>query len=242
MNKFNIVKLFIYENKRKIIIIMSLLLVFLSVTFLFLNKDTFKKESVVYENLLHEDELVKEKEEKQEEIIYYFVDVKGIEKGKRVVDAINKAGGVKKDANTTLLNLSMELHDEMVIIVYSNEEVNKLSETKQKEEKQEVICNQEIVNDACICNQEITNENTDVSEEGKESSDNYEKDVGSEKININKATIDELMTLSKIGESKAKAIIEYRDINGSFKTIEDIKNVSGIGDTLFESLKDYITV
>ena len=61
MNKFNIVKLFIYENKRKIIIIMSLLLVFLSVTFLFLNKDTFKKESVVYENLLHEDELVKEK-------------------------------------------------------------------------------------------------------------------------------------------------------------------------------------
>ena len=50
------------------------------------------------------------------------------------------------------------------------------------------------------------------------------------------------MTLSKIGESKANSIIEYRESNGDFKTIEDIKNVSGIGDSLFESIKDYITV
>ena len=63
-----------------------------------------------------------------------------------------------------------------------------------------------------------------------------------EKININKASISELMTLSKIGESKAKAIIEYREQNGLFKTIEDIKNVSGIGDKIFDEIKAHITI
>ena len=50
------------------------------------------------------------------------------------------------------------------------------------------------------------------------------------------------MTLKNVGESKALAIIEYRNKNGLFKTIDDLKNVSGIGDKLFESLKENITV
>ena len=50
------------------------------------------------------------------------------------------------------------------------------------------------------------------------------------------------MTLNSIGESKATAIIEYRNTNGSFKTIDDIKNVSGIGDALFEKIKSNITI
>ena len=50
------------------------------------------------------------------------------------------------------------------------------------------------------------------------------------------------MTLSKIGESKAESIIEYRTKNGGFKSIEEIKNVNGIGDSLFETIKDYITI
>ena len=61
-------------------------------------------------------------------------------------------------------------------------------------------------------------------------------------VNINTASIDELMTLSGIGESKAKSIIEYRSTNGKFNTIEDIKNISGIGDALFNKIKDNITV
>lgn len=61
-------------------------------------------------------------------------------------------------------------------------------------------------------------------------------------ININTATESELETLKGIGPVKAKAIVEYRQKNGSFKTIEDIKNVKGIGDKTFDKLKDQLTV
>ncbi len=61
-------------------------------------------------------------------------------------------------------------------------------------------------------------------------------------ININTASLEQLMTLSGIGESKANSIISYREENGNFKTIEDITNVSGIGQALYEKIKDYITV
>ena len=62
----------------------------------------------------------------------------------------------------------------------------------------------------------------------------------STKISINKASVSELMTLPGIGESRAKSIVEYRDANGSFQHIEDIKKVTGISSAIFESIKEYI--
>ena len=61
-------------------------------------------------------------------------------------------------------------------------------------------------------------------------------------VNINTATIKELLSITGIGESKASNIVKYREENGNFSSIEDIKNVSGIGDSLFEKIKKYITV
>lgn len=62
------------------------------------------------------------------------------------------------------------------------------------------------------------------------------------KININKASITELKQITGIGESTANKIIDYRDNVGKFKKIEDIKEVKGIGDSKYESIKDKITI
>lgn len=62
------------------------------------------------------------------------------------------------------------------------------------------------------------------------------------KVNINKANQEELAKLPDIGPKIAEEIIKYREKNGPFKNIEDIKKVSGIGDKKFEKLKDLITV
>lgn len=62
------------------------------------------------------------------------------------------------------------------------------------------------------------------------------------KININKADVEKLKELPGVGSSLAEKIYNYRKENGNFKTIDDLKNVSGIGDKKFESLKEYITI
>ena len=62
------------------------------------------------------------------------------------------------------------------------------------------------------------------------------------KININKASKEELMTLPGVGESRAESIIKYREGQGAFQSIEDIMQVSGIKEGLFEKIKDLITI
>ena len=100
-------------------------------------------------------------------------------------------------------------------------------------EKEEIKITCPKVNDACITNEldepllEKTTENT------KQTNN---------KISINKATIEELQKLTGIGETKAKAIIEYRLKEGEFKTTKDIIKVNGIGEALFEKIKDNITI
>lgn len=61
-------------------------------------------------------------------------------------------------------------------------------------------------------------------------------------VNINTATVEELTTLKGVGEATAEKIIADREQKGAFKSKEDLKRVSGIGDKKYESLKDYITV
>ncbi len=66
--------------------------------------------------------------------------------------------------------------------------------------------------------------------------------ASSGKVNINTADKTMLMTLPGIGESRAGDIIKYRDEHGLFSSIEDIKNISGIKDKMFEKIKDYIEI
>jgi len=61
-------------------------------------------------------------------------------------------------------------------------------------------------------------------------------------VSINIGTFEELQLLPGIGESRAQDIIDYREQNGPFKNLEDIKNVSGIGDQIFENIKPFISL
>lgn len=172
----------------------------------------------------------KEKEEKEE----YMVDIKGevvspgiykMQKSSRVIEVIEKAGGLTESADTTVTNLSKKITDEMVIIIYSKNEVKNWLKTKEQEAYLQEKCqtgDKQLKNDSCITNTE-------------------EKTTQTSKININKATKEELMTLSGIGESKADSIIAYRT-KTPFTTIEDLKEVSGIGDSIYEQIKNNITV
>ena len=64
----------------------------------------------------------------------------------------------------------------------------------------------------------------------------------SAKVNINTATVEELMSLNGIGEKKAESIVEHREKIGSFATIDELKEVKGIGDKIFSKIKDHIAI
>ena len=73
--------------------------------------------------------------------------------------------------------------------------------------------------------------------------EDYKDTTGkSSTVNLNTATLEELTSLPGIGVSTAQKIIDYRKQNGKFKTVEDLKNVSGIGESKFDNIKDKITV
>ena len=73
-------------------------------------------------------------------------------------------------------------------------------------------------------------------------SSNLQEDSKSNKVNINIASKDELMTLTGIGEAKASSIIDYREKHGRFNRIEDIMNISGIKEAAFNKISEFITV
>ena len=66
--------------------------------------------------------------------------------------------------------------------------------------------------------------------------------VSNEKVNLNTAGVDELVTLPGIGKAYAERILEYREKNGPFKKVEDILNVRGIGEKTYERIKDRLTL
>lgn len=69
-----------------------------------------------------------------------------------------------------------------------------------------------------------------------------ESESGQKKVDLNKADKEQLKTLNGIGETKAENIISYRETDGFFENIEEIKNISGIGEGTYEKLKDEIQV
>ena len=181
-------------------------------------------------------ELIEKTDIKQEELLENCnIDIKGaiknpgvytIDCNNTINDVITLAGGLNDNADTTLINLAKKITNEMVIIIYTKEEVKKsnILDTVVKVVEKECVC-PNIQNDGCI-NDQVTDTIT-----------NNQNSL----ININTASKDLLLTIPGIGEAKAKAIINYRETHGKFQNIEEIQNVDGIGSKLYEEIKIYIT-
>lgn len=130
--------------------------------------------------------------------------------GSRLIDGIKAAGGFCDGADTSYHNLAASLTDGQKVYVPTTEETKTFSVEERIEGN------------------------------GTESRGEAGNGTQKKTVNINTADTEELMTLSGVGKSKAEAILRYREKVGLFQKIEEIKNVSGIGDAMFEQIKDSI--
>ena len=140
-----------------------------------------------------------------------------VESGSRLYEVLKRAGGLTEAACDTFLNQAQVLTDGSQIYVPTKEEV---------------------------ANGSLDNPVNSQGQVGEtaENATTKTEDSSKDKVNINTADVSELMTLSGIGESKAKAIVEYRESNGAFKSIEELMNISGIKEGVFQKIKDSITL
>ncbi|MCY7730829.1 helix-hairpin-helix domain-containing protein [Aerococcus urinaeequi] len=155
----------------------------------------------------------------------WYVDIKGAVKvpqvvpvtpGMRVHDVVEMAGGVTGEADQSQVNLAQLVTDQMVIYVPKvGEEVSPSTET--------------LVADSQVTESAVSESSGDGTSDG-------------DLVNINTADTTMLQTLSGIGEKRAADIINYRETNGLFETVDDLDQVSGIGEKTMEKLRPLITV
>ena len=207
-----------FTKREQIVILVIVFMVILSLGFKFVIKDIIKPKDTMI-SLVNPDDLLEEDGIEQ----VYDMDIENnmimvhisgevykpgiveIESGKRLIDVVELAGGLKKDADLDRINLAKKLSDEEKIYI------PKIGE--------------EVSTEIGTITHTVGDTNS------KEST----------KVNINTCDKGELISLPGIGDVIADRIIEYRFTN-QFKSIEDIKSVSGIGDKKFEGIKELIKI
>lgn len=207
--------------KQKKNLIIAITVVIICIVYWIYNKNTSYNESNLESNILEVTSNTNDKDNKDTDENIIMVHIIGgvvkpgvvkIKEGGRIEDAIEAAGGLTEDSDISNVNLAYVLDDGVKVRIPT------------------------------IDNEGKETEETYISEDsGKNVILQEDEKVGSI-VNINKATQTELETLPGIGPSLAGRIISYREQNGKFKKIEDIKNVAGIGDSKFENIKDFIKV
>ena len=138
-----------------------------------------------------------------------------LEADSRIQDVLDMAGGYSEDAAHGYVNLAEKLTDGMRIYIPTVQEVNESGDT------------------------------AGVWEQAQPENGDAGSDTGTGTgvlVNINTADVEQLKTLPGIGDSKARDIVSYRDTNGPFGDVGELKNVSGIGESTFAKLSPYITV
>lgn len=210
------------DQKQKFLVVLLIIIAAGIIIFYYFNstKNIYNNEETNIK-IESEEETTEEVKESENIIVHITGAVKNngiieIKKDARLNDVIEAAGGITKDADLTNVNLAYKVEDGQKINI-PKEEVNKI------EEDQNTI--KEVISNG----------------PGNEIIENY-REKEDDLVNINKASLEELKTLPGIGTSTAQKIIEYRNENGKFKKIEDIKNISGIGDAKFDIIKNYICI
>lgn len=214
----------IIKNKKIISIIIAIIILIVIGIYFIINNFEKNKNEFEISNIEFEENKIEninaEIEEKSQIIVHIAGEILNpgvisLDEGARIIDAINKAGGITNEADLSKVNLAYILEDAQKIYIPN-------------------------VNEKEI----IENMSSEIVKSGstQENSNTGEKLKNGEKININTATQKELQKLTGIGESIALRIINYRKENGKFNTIEDIKNVSGIGESKFNKIKNDIIV
>ncbi len=166
-------------------------------------------------------------EEDQEEKIFVHIcgaiqspGVYEIDSESRIFEVIELAGGLTKDADESAINQAEKLVDGQQIYIYTKKETEELG--------------MQAAGSAADQNTGQT------PGQGRTPGESTGETSG--KVNLNTANQTELMSLSGIGEAKAKSIIDYRESHGRFETIEDIKKIDGIKDGVFNKIKNDITI
>ncbi len=222
-------------KQKKIIAIILIILVIIAYYYLYLKNSTeeISNQDLEVNNTQESNQTNETEKEGEDTIVVHIsgaVNIEGIvelEAGSRIANAIEKAGGVKENADMTDINLAYPLEDGMKIHIPTKEE------TEANKNNENMIDESYIISSSGgVSSKEDTN-----STQGSSSTS-----TSSKKVNINTATQEELDTLPGIGPSIASKIIDYREQNGKFNSIEEIKEVSGIGDAKYEKIKDSITI
>lgn len=209
------------KKEQKIKIAITLFVIIIAIFYYIYSQN---QKEIFFEESKQENEVQEKTEETENKKIIVHVSgavknegIVELEEGARVANAIEKAGGVRDDAYTKDINYALKLEDGMKIYVPTIEEA--------KQEKEEVNINSESSNYIISSNNTKTNENSN-----------------GQKVNINNADESKLDELPGVGPSTAQKIIQYRKENGEFKSIDELKNVSGIGEAKFQKIKDLICV
>lgn len=145
-----------------------------------------------------------------------------LKNGARLEDLIKKAGGLTKDAQLKAINRSQLLKDQDKIYIPGKGDKVEAAQTANS-----------AAASAPAASTSASSSSVSSSTSGAASGD---------LINLNTATAADLQKLNGIGEKKAEQIIAYRQEKGSFKSIDELKEVSGIGDKTFAAIKDQLTI
>ena len=162
-----------------------------------------------------------------------------LESGDRIYEAVEMAGGMTADAGTCAVNLAQSVYDGLMVYIPDREEVAEMAGSM-------TLAGDGVVSAGGSMNPaggSLNPAGGSGAKAGGGSAEGTASESGKDgRLNLNTASLAELMTLSGIGQTKAQAVVNYRDAHGGFSSVEEIMNVDGIKEGLYNRIRDQIKV